>query len=42
MAITLDTEHARQGHTGDGVRYVLGISLALAFLAMGAVLVIVL
>jgi hypothetical protein len=30
---TLDTEKARQGHTGDGVRYVLGISLLLAALA---------
>jgi hypothetical protein len=30
---TLDTEKARQGHTGDGVRYVLGFSLTLAALA---------
>ena len=34
---TLDTEKARQGHTGDGVRYVLGFSLALAALAALAV-----
>jgi hypothetical protein len=30
---TIEPEKARQGHTGDGVRYVLGISLALAVVA---------
>jgi hypothetical protein len=31
---TLTTQDARQGDTGHGVRYVLGIGLALAVLAM--------
>ncbi len=30
----LDYEKARQGHTGDGVRYVLACSLALALTAL--------
>lgn len=30
----LNTSHARQGDTGNGVRYVLGYSLVLAILAM--------
>jgi hypothetical protein len=30
----IDKEHARQGHTTKGMRYVLGISLALAVVAM--------
>jgi hypothetical protein len=31
---TLSSQDARQGDTGHGVRYVLGIGLALAILAM--------
>jgi hypothetical protein len=38
MVTLLDTERARQGHTGDGVRYVLGTSLVFAVLAMGVML----
>jgi hypothetical protein len=34
MPLIVDHEKARQGHTGDGVRYVLSGSLALAVLAM--------
>lgn len=34
MPLILENERARQGHTGDGVRYVLSGSLALAVLAM--------
>lgn len=34
MPLVLDHEKARQGHTGDGVRYVLSGSLALAVLGM--------
>jgi hypothetical protein len=34
MPLVVDHEKARQGHTGDGVRYVLSGSLALAVLAM--------
>ncbi len=34
MTIHLNPTEARQGHTGDGVRYVLAFSLALAFVAM--------
>jgi hypothetical protein len=41
MSTILSTEQARQGHTGDGVRYVLGISLALVIIFMGAALVFV-
>jgi hypothetical protein len=34
MPLIVDYEKARQGHTGDGVRYVLSGSLALAVLGM--------
>jgi hypothetical protein len=32
-------QEARQGETGHGVRYVLGVSLVLAVCALGAVLI---
>ena len=41
MTTILNTEQARQGHAGDGVRYVLGFSLVLVVLVMGAALIFV-
>ena len=41
MYTILDDEHARQGHTGDGVRYVLGSSLLLVIIFLGATLILV-
>jgi hypothetical protein len=32
--IILDSEKARQGHTGDGLRHVLAISLSLALVGL--------
>lgn len=39
MADKVPAEEARQGRTGKGVRYVLGISLLLAVVALAIVLI---